>query len=79
MDAPKSNLEIPKGLPATTADKIAKLARLITTAQDQPYPNRKTNQVLPAHLQSKQAEPVIPELSQQQPIGVEEFSLRGGF
>lgn len=44
---------IPKGLPGTTADKIAQLAALITSGIDLPYAKPYTEKVLPSHMRAK--------------------------
>jgi hypothetical protein len=54
----KSAIQVPNGLPASTGNKLAQLARLITIAQEQPDALKKTNQVLPGFLAAKQSTPM---------------------
>mgnify|MGYP003395016684 CR=1 FL=1 len=44
----QNSVHVGNGLPPLTVDRIAKLARLITTQQDTPDANRMTNKVIPA-------------------------------
>ena len=68
-------VDVPEGLPATTADKLSKLARLIMIAQEQPDALRLTNEVLMQHLQSKRRVPT--PIDEPSPQSNESISLRG--
>lgn len=74
-DSVKSGINLPPGMPASTSDRLQKLARLITTAQSQPYAMKKTNEVLPGFYARSLMEPL--PVDDPGPVSTEDYSLRG--
>lgn len=72
-----TDVQVPPGLPGTTADKISKLARLITNSVDQPFSARVTNRVLPMHYLAKQRIPEDQTADTPAQVSTDGISLRG--